>query len=408
MKILIINYYFEPFVGAHAYRWSQIAKVWAAAGHNVTVIAGRVDDVRCEVRDGVTVERIGFVRRQNNAKHSLNTISPGKLSRARLTTISLLKKVNRFFFWPDGLWHWLPFLLISLFKRRHAQYDLMISYSPTFSAHLGGLIYKRFNKFISRWVVDYGDPFSVSISMPPNNLKLYKFLNFYFERKVIEYANKVVFTNAKTLERYEDFFGMASCARATVIPHAVDISAFFQGERSVARQPFNLVYVGAFHRGIREPYFMVEFFNELSKRFDITVNVYGALNGVPPSALNVGCVRYHGVVSRQQAVEVIRGADILINIENSNCVMTPSKIVEYVATGLPIVNFYEKERTELLCHEGLKERVLHIKNLASLDAICKFIPKAVLASASLSEVKDILSVYELNNVAEAYLGGNCG
>ncbi|WP_083329811.1 glycosyltransferase [Pseudomonas argentinensis] len=407
MKILIINYYFEPFVGAHAYRWSQIAKVWAADGHEVKVIAGRVDDARCETRDGVTIERIGFVRRQN-AMHPSNVTSSGRPSALRSATISLLKKVNRFFFWPDGLWHWLPFLLASLFKHRHVQYDLVVSYSPTFSAHLGGLAYKKINKANSRWIADYGDPFSVSISMPPNNLKIYKFLNFCFEKKVIESADKVVFTNAETLGEYVDFLGAASCARTTVIPHAVNVSAFFQGERAVVQQPFNLVYVGAFHRGIREPYFMVEFFNELCKRLNIIVNVYGALNGVPASKVNVGCVRYHGLVSRDQAVELVRGADILINIENSNCVMTPSKVVEYVATGLPIVNFYEKDRTELLCDERLKGRVLHIKELASVDAVGEFIPKAILEGVSLNQVEKILSAYALDNVADEYLGGICG
>jgi len=407
MKILIINYYFEPFVGAHAYRWSQIAKVWAAAGHEVKVISGRVDDVRCEIRDGVTVERIGFLRRQNSTQPS--SMEPSGWVRAiRSATVGLLKKLNRLFFWPDGLWHWLPFLLISLFKHRHAQYDLVVSYSPTFSAHLGGLFYKRIKKNNCRWVADYGDPFSVSISMPPNNLKIYKTLNSFFEKKVIKSADKAIFTNEKTLIEYKIFFGAVSCATAAVIPHAVDVSSFFQPARHVAQEPFNLVYVGAFHRGIREPDVMVNFFNGLRERLDITVNLYGPLNGVPASAVNVGCVRHHGVVPRDQAVELIRGADVLINIENSNCVMTPSKVVEYVATGLPIVNFYEEDRTELLCDDRLNGRVFHIKDLTSLDAVGDFIPRAVFNGFSLNQVEDVLFAYDLNNVADEYLGGACG
>lgn len=404
MKILIINYYFEPFVGAHAYRWSQIAKVWAAEGHEVNVIAGRVNDIRHEVRDGVAVERIGFVRRQA-AVHSPSTGTSGRVSAARLTAITLLKKVNRFFFWPDGLWHWLPFLLVSLFKHRHERYDLVVSYSPTFTAHVGGLIYKKLTKSNGRWIADYGDPFSVSVSMPPNNFKIYKWLNFYFERKVLGSVDKAVFTNTRTLREYLDFFGSESCARASVIPHAVEVGAFYRHMDSVVEQPFNLVYVGAFHRGIREPSLMVEFFNALRERLNIVVNVYGPLNGVPQSEVDLGCVRYHGVVSREQAIELVRGADILINIENSNCVMTPSKVVEYVATGLPIINFYEIDKAELLCDERLGGRILHVKDLGSLDAADDFISRAVLEVASLGHVEMVLSEHAISNVADEYLSG---
>ncbi|TDQ37592.1 glycosyltransferase [Thiopseudomonas denitrificans] len=406
MKILIINYYFEPFVGAHAYRWSQIAKVWAAEGHEVEVIAGRVGDTRCEVRDDVTVERIGFVRRQSGMSSS-STTSSEKVNALRSATVGLLKKVNRFFFWPDGLWHWLPFLLASLLKRRHVKYDLVVSYSPTFSAHVGGLFFKKINKNIGRWIADYGDPFSTSNSMPPNNFKIYKWLNFFFENRVFKFCDKVVFTNKRTLREYVECFGLTSCSKASVIPHAVDVGAFFQQKKPVRTQPYNLVYVGAFHRGIREPFMMVGFFNELCKRLDIVVNVYGPLNGVPHSEVNTGCVKHHGAVSRDRAIELVREADILINIENSNCVMTPSKIVEYVATGLPIINFYEKERAELLCDERLSGRLLHVKNLASLDSACAFISRAVLERVSLDHIEMVLFSYSINNVADKYLDGVC-
>jgi hypothetical protein len=338
MKILIINYYFEPFIGAHAYRWSQIAKVWAAEGHEVNVIAGRVNGVRQEVRDGVAVERIGFVKRQAGT-HSSTTILPKKVSLLRTATTTLLKKVNRLFFWPDGLWHWLPFLLVSLFKRRHERYDLVVSYSPTFSAHVGGLIYKNLTRNNGQWIADYGDPFSLSVTMPPNNLILYRSVNYWCEKLIVKSASLVSLTNKETQRLYVEKFS-AGLENIKCIPHVVDVDGLYASKKcgNAARR---FVYVGGFHKGIREPYKMLEFFDVIHKNGVgcVDLHIYGPLNSISIDFSRYSNIYYHGVIGRHEAIKVMKEADFLVNVENENCLMTPSKLVEYIATGNPIINF---------------------------------------------------------------------
>lgn len=402
MKILIINYYFEPFVGAHAYRWSQIAKVWAAAGHDVTVIAGRVDDVRCEVRDGVTVERIGFVRRQNGM-HSSNTISSGRVSALRSATIALLKKVNRFFFWPDGLWHWLPFLLVSLLKHRNARYDLVVSYSPTFSAHVGGVIYKKLNKNSGHWIADYGDPFSLSETMPPNNLNLYRGVNYWFERLIINSASLVSLTNKETQRLYVEKFSEGS-GNIKCVPHAVDIARFYASKKK-ENEAKRFVYIGGFHKGIREPYKLLDFFDLIYRRGErcLELHIYGPLNSVEVDFSNYSNVYYHGVVGRHDAIEIMKEADFLVNVENENCPMTPSKLVEYVATGNPIVNFLSSDGCSELFESYVGSGYLF--NVSGPDDLAGFLGyiKSNCGFNSFLGVKDFLRESDLEIVASEFL-----
>lgn len=402
MKILIINYYFEPFVGAHAYRWSQIAKVWAAAGHEVNVIAGRVDDVRREVRDGVAVERIGFVRRQI-ATHSSNTISPGKVSTLRSATITLLKKVNRFFFWPDGLWHWLPFLLVSLFKHRHERYDLVVSYSPTFSAHVGCLIYKKLTKNNGRWIADYGDPFSLSETMPPNNLNLYRGVNYWCEKLIIKSASLVSLTNKETQRLYVEKFSVG-LGNIRCIPHVVDVDGFYASKKG-ENEARKFVYVGGFHKGIREPYKMLEFFDMIhgSGVGCIELHIYGPLNSIAIDFSKYNNIYYHGVVGRHEAVEVMKEADFLVNVENENCPMTPSKLVEYIATGNPIVNFLSADGcSDLFEAYSYSGYLFNISGVGDLVGFLSYIESGC-GFNSLCGVKSFLRESDLENISSEFL-----
>ncbi len=403
VKILLITYYYEPYVGAHAYRWTQIAKVWAAAGHDVDVIAGRTEDCTREVREGVNIERVGIIRRQSNEKPivSENPLRKQRIGFAKL--IGELKKIYRFFFWPDGLWHWLPFLLVSLYRRRKNNYDLVISYSPTFSAHIGGLFFKKNSKTSVAWIADYGDPFSTSETMQPNNFKLYRRLNNWIEYLVIFSASYVTVTNQSTRSEYLKRFAVG-LNKIKCVPHAVDISDFYCESRNVSGLK-KFVYVGAFHKGIREPYEMLRFFDEVYRksRADFELHIYGPLNSCTIDFSRYSNIFYHGVVARDKAIAVMKEADVLVNVENENCSMTPSKLVEYIATGKPIVNFAGADGCSELLHKYYRSGYLFVLNGA--EDVVKFFEfiEYVHSSNSLHDVREFLLDYDINVISSVFL-----
>lgn len=65
-----------------------------------------------------------------------------------------------------------------------------------------------------------------------------------------------------------------------------------------------------------------------------------------------GKLIYHGRVSQQEALDVIKKADVLLNIGNTTTNQCPSKLIDYIATGKPIVNIAKiEECTSVKCLE---------------------------------------------------------
>lgn len=412
MNILIVNYHYPPTVGAHAYRWAQLAQLWAKQGHSVTVLTSVVKGAsKRENRDGVNIIRIGNIARSAGQGAQGNTKAQGNLiSLSKKFLISTMRTSYRFLYWPDGLWYWLPAALLGLYRLRRNRYDLVVSYSPTFTAHLATLIYRKlFSRQCSNWVADYGDPFSVSDTMPPNNLKLYRKLNYAAERSVVANADCSVFTTNQTLSAYKERFGIFD---AVVLPHLVDISTFYSGppllESSDTAGIISLVYVGGFHKGIREPGAMLSFFEQLVKRYPncFALNIYGPSNGCDFSTCKPP-IYYHGAVSRATAIELIKKADCLVNIDNSNCVMVPSKLVEYIATGRPIVNFNgEGGMIDIMAKYGKTGMVVEIGSEVSDDDIhrvASFILNKGAKIASWEEVSRVLIEHDISSVGESYI-----
>ncbi len=55
-----------------------------------------------------------------------------------------------------------------------------------------------------------------------------------------------------------------------------------------------------------------------------------------------GRIIKHGLVDTNEIKTVLADADILVNVGNAVAEVKPSKTFEYISTGKPIVNFYQK------------------------------------------------------------------
>ena len=348
MRILVINYYYPPVVDAHAYRWEQIARYWVTQGHQVEVITSRVFGVsNYSVDAGVRVTRVGLIARP--IKHSFTANAPsGLVAKLRTGLVNLLRPIYRLLYWPDAMWHWMPSAMLEALRRRSTKYDLVVSYHPCLGAHLAAATLKRWSKFSEMtWVADYGDPFSTSTTMPPNNFSLYRRLNLLIERSLVRSAKLCVFTNENTAKNYREI--VCQSEKVRVIPHLVDINKFYSGMHSSPQasvvsadthRVINLLYIGGFHRGIREPTQLFNLIELLSKDTsnEFRLKIFGPANGFNLSSDACPSIKYMGMVEREKAIEMMREADILINVDNENCVMVPSKLVEYIGTGRPLIN----------------------------------------------------------------------
>lgn len=107
----------------------------------------------------------------------------------------------------------------------------------------------------------------------------------------------------------------------------------------------NFVYVGLLYEDIRSPEFMFSIFEKLPENYrlhfygggaDRIVNRYKPLLGD-----KLVC---HGWVGNEEAREATNDADVLINLNNSIINMLPSKLLDYIDSGKPILNICQIEK----------------------------------------------------------------
>lgn len=417
MHVLIINCFYPPVVDAHAYRWDQIARHWASQGHQVDVITSRLQGApRLWENGGVRVKRVGLVAK--STMHSPGSKQTPRLSaRWKAAAMDALRPLYRKLYWPDAWWHWLPGVLLEVWRRRHVQYDLVVSYYPCMGAHFAAAALKQWGKAPGlRWVADYGDPFATSSTMPPNNFSLYHRLNFATERKLASCADAFVFTNEATASTHLD---MEVCppSKVHVVPHLVDVQRLHAGDRAASpvdqaaehKTTTHLLYIGGFHRGIREPEVLFDVMRRLNQdpTREYVLTIYGPANGFDLSPTDCPQVRYKGMIERERALDLMRDADVLVNVDNKNCVMVPSKVVEYIATGRPLINIrsggvVHPAVTEFARRGFAFETDADALATSGIAAIANFIDVNAGSVASRSLVESVLEGYTLEDVAQVY------
>lgn len=413
MRILIINFFHPPVVAAHAYRWDQIGRHWAAQGHQIDVISSRLLGVADETRqDGIHISRVGlFTRPVMRTEHGT-----GWTARLTRTVMATLRPIYRKFYWPDGMWHWLPGVMREVWRRRGVRYDLVISYYPCLAAHLAAAALKRWSDAPGiTWVADYGDPFSPSDTMPPNNFALFDRLNRRMEHRIARDADKVVFTSDSTARVYTEQ-GICPPDKLQIIPHLADVANLYAPLRdragpTDAAATTRLLYVGGFHRGIREPDLLFDLIRRLNRAgngHQYVLTIYGPANGFDLAPADCPQIQYLGMIERERALELMREADILVNVDNKNCVMVPSKIVEYIGTGHPLLDLGSggpvHPAAARYAQLGFALQVAPDAALESAaSAVEKFVERVSGRLAPREVIEDVLRDHTLQDIAGRYL-----
>jgi len=354
MRLLIITYSYFPDLTPRAFRWKAVAEQLQMHGHEVHVLcAGSGSD---GVMDGVAVHRVPdrFLR-------GVTRPMPSGVGLPRLdgcAVIGYIKKrlrqiarsLWRFFYWPDFACGWIfPVVKALRELRGKGQFDWIISSSHPFSGHLVALL-GRDAQVKTRWLVDISDPYCLMHQPSPFNRLLYGWLSKWVEGRVIATADVLSMTTDSTAKIYEAAF--PGCQSKTQVIGPL-MSLPVTPPR--ARQPdgvLRLVYVGTLYRQLRSPTFLLACATALNQSYPympLEVHFYGALNdcGEQLSAytdIAATFVFAHGMVDRVAVQQSMVDADVLVNIGNDSEAQLPSKVVEYMAVGRPILNIISIEK----------------------------------------------------------------
>ena len=338
-KILIVTHQFIPHQSPRTTRWKLLYDELIESGYDVTVITGT-----SQLSEDPNIKYIGNKKASGIVKNLRIQSNIKQDSRYKNYLYKLLKKIYRFFYkffaWPDYTMFW----IFSIWKNRKKidiDYDLIISVSLPFSSHVAAyIINKDKNK---KWIMDIGDPFSLKTNAFENNRYLYKSLNYYFENKFYKKAHQVVFTHQESADEHKIFFNMPENKVTIGSPISTFSQELFQKSVSFnyEAKPITIGYFGVLTKGVRSPSQVLKFFQQT----DFVLHWYTNSDSkemIKQNKIDFNRNKLFDMVTRNEALEkMVTSLHCLLSIGNLNPAQLPSKIIEYISTGKPVLHFVE-------------------------------------------------------------------
>ena len=338
-NILIVTHQFIPHQSPRTTRWKLLYDELIKSGFKVTVVTGTL-----QTNSDSNIRYIGNRKASRIVKNLRSKSNIEQDSSYKNYLYKLLKKIYRFFYkffaWPDYTMFW----IYSIWKNRKKidiDYDLIISVSLPFSSHVAAYIINRDKN--KKWIMDIGDPFSLKNNAFENNRYLYKSLNYYFENKFYEKAHQVVFTHQESANEHKKFFNIPE--NKVIIGNP--ISSFSQSlfQKSISynyeTKPIKVGYFGVLTKGVRSPNEVLKFFHKTDFELHWYTNP-DSIEMIKQNKIDQKYNKFFDMVTRNEALEkMVDSLHCLLSIGNLNPAQLPSKVIEYISTGKPVLHFVE-------------------------------------------------------------------
>jgi glycosyltransferase involved in cell wall biosynthesis len=316
---------------------------WIVFAYNLPPInnprAKRISKMRTLVNN--KIETLYFTRRvKDHAYENWDIIPCGHAIAAAQTTRNKLKKyafirfIHRLF-WPDDF---IFYQIVCLFKyifNYSNPADKILTVSNPFSSHLIGLLIKKFTGRI--WIADIGDTFY--------NEQRPSLINKLFEKIILNAADQII-VNSESLNQHFQKLYTIPPEKIVVIPNGITI--IHSDILKTSTNQIRLSYIGNTYAEVREGLEELKILLQLPISYqesNYNIRLYGKqsykLTQLAKYKSNVIHLAY--CKNDKELIEAYSQTDILILFANQNNPGLPSKIEEYLATGIPIINFYHSE-----------------------------------------------------------------
>ena len=144
-------------------------------------------------------------------------------------------------------------------------------------------------------------------------------------------------------------------------------------EQDIPMNPdqIHLLFCGALFPNVRNPQFFLKILAHLDERFCVTFMGRNCEEFWRASAIKTNAkVRVYPPLPYQTAINAMNHADILINIGNNMHVHMPSKTLDYINTGKPIINFHKFADCPTLYYTSRYPLCLNIQENEELSSGC--------------------------------------
>jgi Glycosyl transferase 4-like domain len=246
---------------------------------------------------------------------------------------------------PDRYIDWKPSVLRAL-NDNGGQSDfkaaVIVTFGSPMSDHLIGLELKA--RYGIPWIAHFSDPW---IENPFKSYNWFtKSLNVSLERKVVEAADRLVYTSQETADIVLRKFPENIKSKARILPHAFDARLYQQSATSNSQ--ITIRYLGDLY-GSRTP---APLFRALQKIVasapallkDVCFEFVGSiadfrLTDIGYDQLPEGMIVFRPTVDYLTSLSLMSSADglLVIDAPAETSVFLPSKLIDYIGAGRPVL-----------------------------------------------------------------------
>jgi glycosyltransferase involved in cell wall biosynthesis len=357
-NVLLFTYYWPPSGGAGVQRWLKFCKYLPEFGVKPVVITVDEKYASYPITDDSFANDISkdLAIIKTNSFEPLNYYQ--KLSGrkqvpfagfANESNENWKHEVSRFirgnFFIPDARRGWNKYALHAAKQIiENQKIDSIITTSPPHSTQLIGLNLKK--KYGLNWIADLRDPWTdIYYYKKMNHTFAAKKLDAYYERQVLEQADKIVVVSDFIKNLYIQKSRNINPDKIYVIPNGFDEEDFTSTALNSQNDTILIAYNGTLSADYPIKSF-VEALRDVIKRMPnqkITVQFTGSVSEEVKQLIKKmipnNCL-FNNHVAHRKAVEILLQSDILLllipDVANNEGILT-GKLFEYLATQNPII-----------------------------------------------------------------------
>ena len=221
--------------------------------------------------------------------------------------------------------------------------DVVLTCAAPHEAHRAGRIYKKKHPEV-RWVTYWGDLMASRI----NKLNI-----FVSMKKMKEMETELACSSDYVLSTVENYNVLLEetndISKVKALPYTLNQTILNEcaDNRQTRADEITIVYMGAFYRDIRNPEYFLKLFSLLPCKYRLLLYSTGNCEDIVNRYVSDsnGRIIQKGLVPKKQLISEVKNVDILVNIQNKLENSNPSKILELVSYGKPIIDFSYTDET---------------------------------------------------------------
>ena len=335
-RLLAISWDMPPLSGPRAVQVSRTLKHLVPLGWESWVVCFGARSSRYHQDEALAAR----LRTPNGV-----TLVPVRSLEERLAFRLLWRVIPPLKLLPDEKWVWIRDAA-SAARRLAAErrYDALVSFAQPWSDHLIG---RRVHRATGLpWVAHFSDPWTDSPYL--KGAAWQRRIWRRMEADVVREADALVFVTRQTADRVMRKYPEDWLRKVHVVPHGFDPSDRRPDDRGAeAGRPLTLVYTGRFYEGLRSPDTVLRALALLAQRRPLSRELRVTFVGPTiPAHRHLaqrlgldGVVEFTGRLPSAESTRRAAAADalLLIDAPAADSLFLPSKLVDYLPLGKPIL-----------------------------------------------------------------------